>query len=239
MKRIRFRDPAGSVRDGKLTDDGIEATGRTYAQEEVDVLPPVNPSKVIGVGFNYRHRQEGGPPDHPFIWWKGGRNVVSGHNDIVTIPDGEVIFEGELGVVIGRQCRNVSVDEAPDVIEGFTCVNDLTDLAHRDDSSLIRVKSFDNSAPMGPVVASPEHVSMQPRIRLWLNGEKHQDTAGDEFVFSVPEAIAAITERVTLEPEDVILMGNPGDASPLTDGDTVEIEIDGVGRLVHGTREES
>lgn len=237
MRRIRFRDLAGSVRDGELVDDNIEAAGRTYSMDDVDVLPPVDPSKVIGVGYNYWSRFEGEekePPERPFIWWKGDRNAISGHGDTVTIPgSGEVIYEAELGVVIGEQCRNVSRENAANVIEGFTCVNDLTDLAHQDDSSMFRIKSFDNSVPMGPVVATPDHIPKQPRLQLWVNGEKCQDSENDEFVFSIPEVIASITERVTLEPEDVILMGNPGNAAPLADGDTVAVEVEGIGRLEH------
>jgi 2-keto-4-pentenoate hydratase/2-oxohepta-3-ene-1,7-dioic acid hydratase in catechol pathway len=98
---------------------------------------------------------------------------------------------------------------------------------------MIRTKSFDNAAPMGPVLATPDEVPENPRIRLWVNGEQRQDTAGDGHVYSVPEVVASFAERLTLEPGDVVMMGNPGGFAPLEDGDRVEIEIEGVGRLEH------
>jgi 2-keto-4-pentenoate hydratase/2-oxohepta-3-ene-1,7-dioic acid hydratase in catechol pathway len=150
----------------------------------------------------------------------------------VALPGDEVVFEAELAVVIGKQCRNVDEADVPDVLAGYTVVNDLSDTSH-EDRTMFRKKSFDNAAPIGPVVASPEEVDGTPRIRLWVNGEQLQDTAGDSFVFSVPEIVASFAERLTLEPGDVIMMGNPGGFDPLEDGDTVEIEVEGVGRLEH------
>lgn len=236
MRQARFRDPSGSVRFGEWTDNGIRAAGRRYDVDSVDVLAPVEPTKVLGVGRNYRgyHDSPADIPDRPFIWSKGGPHVVAGHQDTVTIPDsGDVVYEAELGVIIGEQCRHVSQDAAMEVVAGFTCVDDISDMARRDEESLFRAKSFDNAAPMGPVVASPARVPDTPQIQLWINGDQRQDTAGDEFVFSVPEVIAAFTDRVTLEPGDVIMMGNPGGFAPLEHGDTVTIEVEGVGRLEH------
>lgn len=236
MKRARFIDPAGSVRIGDWRGDEITAADRTHAVDEVDVLAPVEPEKVLGIGYNYKSRFDSPEeyPDSPRLWWKGGPNVVSGPGDTVSIPeDGEVVYEAELGVVIGEQCRNVTEEDASDVIAGYTCVNDLSDQAHPDDPTMFRTKSFDNAAPMGPVVAPPERVPDTPRIRLWVNDERKQDSAGDEFVYTVPEVVSRFSKYVTLEPDDVIMMGNPGDFEPLEDGDRVEIEVEGVGRLEH------
>lgn len=235
MKRARFRDPSGYVRVGPVEDGVVQAAGKSFDLAAVDVLPPVSPGKVLGVGHNYHGRHEEGElPDRPMLWWKGTGNVVAGHGDVVTVPaSGEVVYEVELGVVIGTQSRNVTVEEAPGVVEGFTVVNDLSNMAHRGDETMFRTKSFDNAAPMGPVLATPDEVQENPRARLWVDGELRQDSAGDRYVFSVPEVVAAFSRHVTLDPGDVIMMGNPGGFDPVEDGDELELEIEGIGRLRH------
>ncbi|WP_114579010.1 fumarylacetoacetate hydrolase family protein [Saliphagus sp. LR7] len=255
MRYARFRDRAGSVRVGEWTDDGIEFGDRTYELEEVDVLPPVEPTKIVCLAANYiEHMKEGDGevniPDAPTVFLKGP-NAVAGHEDTVALPEprtapedlpdewgielgDRVDYEAELGVVIGKQCRNVSQDGVDNVIDGYTCLNDIS---NRDDQSVfgldIRGKAFDNSTPIGPVVATPEHVEEDPRIRLWLNGEQRQDSTDDEMIFSVREAIEEITKFITLEEGDVVAMGTTYGIGRLSDGDTVEIEIDGIGRLKH------
>lgn len=236
MKRARFTDPAGYVRTGEWTDDGIEAAGRTYDPAAVDVLPPVTPSKVIGIGPNYRSQVDE-VPDEQRLFWKGGPNLLAGHGDTVTLPpSGEVIYEAELGAVIGEQCRNVAVDGAKEVIAGYTCVDDISNQAHTGDDTFFRTKSFDGAAPVGPVVADPDGVPEEPRVRLWLNGEKRQDSADDPLLFSVGEVIEEVTRHVTLEPDDVVTMGTPTGLGTLSDGDRVEIDVEGVGRLEHDVR---
>ena len=238
MRHIRFRDSAGFVRMGEWIDETARSAGKIYELSEIDVLTPTEPSKVIGVGLNYESTVEG-DVDHPLLFWKGGQNVVSSHGDTVILPNGdEVIYEAELGVVIGQQCRNVSADGVDDVIAGYTCVNDISNQDHTGDTSVLRVKSFDNSAPMGPVITDPEHVPANPRIRLWVNDEKRQDSAGDDLHFSVNQIIEFVSRYVTLESGDVVMMGTPSDYGPLSDGDHVRIEIEGVGTLEHDVRME-
>jgi len=258
MKIARFRDPSGYERIGQWTDDGIAFGGTTYDPDDVDVLAPVEPSKIVCVAANYvEHIRESGMdvpedlPDRPELFLKGP-NAVAGHGDTIrpptpgadtqdledvgdiTLGEGRIDYEAELGVVIGTQCRNVSEDEAMDVVRGFTCVNDVS---NRDDQfaeqNWVRGKAFDGSAPMGPVVASTEEVPLNPRVRLRLNGELRQDSADDEFVFSIPEVIAEATKFLTLERDDVLAMGATYGVGPLSDGDRVEIEIEGVGTLEH------
>ncbi|MFB6131434.1 MAG: fumarylacetoacetate hydrolase family protein, partial [Salinigranum sp.] len=145
-----------------------------------------------------------------------------------------VDHEAELGVVIGEQCRNVAEEDAESVVRGYTCLNDVS---NRNDQMVeqnwVRGKAFDGSAPMGPVLASPDEVPDNPRIRLRVNGETRQDSAGDEFIFTVTEAIAEITSYLTLEPGDVVAMGTASGVGPLRDGDTVELDVEGVGTLRH------
>lgn len=235
MRRARFVDPAGSIRVGELDGDSVEAAGTTYGLDDVRLLPPVTPSKVLGIGRNYRAETTDEPrPDRPEIWYKGGEHVVAGPDATVAIPDtGQVTYEAELGVVIGAECRAVSGAEARDAIAGFTCVDDVSDQRAKGEKTFFRRKSFDNAAPMGPAVASPDGVPANPRVRLWVNGEKQQDSAGEELLLSPAEAVATFSDYVTLKPEDVIIMGTPSGSDTLSDGDSVRIEIEGVGRLEH------
>ncbi|MFB6296145.1 MAG: fumarylacetoacetate hydrolase family protein [Halobacteriales archaeon] len=238
MRRVRFRDPAGAVRQGEWTDDGIAFAGQTYTESEVEILPPVDPTKIVCLAGNYVEHAGEEVPDRPSLFLKGP-NAVAGHGDTITLPAGKdrVDYEAEVGVVIGEQCRHVPEEAALDVVAGYTNLNDVS---NRDDQNReqnwIRGKAFDGSAPIGPVVATPEHVDdpENPRVRLWQNGELKQDSADDELIFPVSETIAEVTALLTLEPGDVLAMGTSGHPEPMEDGDQIEIEIDGVGRLQHG-----
>ncbi|WP_135819598.1 fumarylacetoacetate hydrolase family protein [Halostella litorea] len=238
MRRVRFRDQAGAVRTGEWTDEGIEFGGETYDPDAVDVLPPSEPSKIVCIGRNYaKHAEERNEevPDRPLLFLKPP-NAVAGHGDEISLPAGKegIEHEAELAVVIGQQCRNVPESEAAEVIAGYTCMNDVS---NREDQSReqnwVRGKAFDGAAPLGPVVAPPEDVPEDARIRLRVNGETRQDSSLEHLIFRVPELIAEITTYMTLEPGDVIATGTPEGVGPLTDGDRVEVEIEGVGTLAH------
>ncbi|WP_435156358.1 fumarylacetoacetate hydrolase family protein [Haladaptatus sp. DFWS20] len=238
MSHVRFRDPAGYIRDGLWTDDGITFADDTYDSTEIDILPPTDPTKIVCVGLNYAdHAEESGMeiPNRPLLFLKPP-NSVAGHGDTITLPASKerVEYEAELGVVIGQQCRNVAAENAEAVIEGYTCVNDIS---NRDDQMVeqnwIRGKAFDGSAPIGPVVAPPEAVPDDATVELRLNGEIKQRSSRSEFIFSVPEIIEEITAYLTLEPGDVIITGTPAGVGPLSDGDRVEVEIEGIGTLEH------
>lgn len=256
MKFVRFRDMSGYVRTGNWTGSGIESAGKVYDFDEVNVLPPVDPSKIICLYGNYiEHLRESGydipedMPDRPQFFLKSP-NTVTGHRATIALPSpstkrnnlpnmgdietgkGRIDYEAELGVVIQKQCKNVSKENAEKAIWGYTCVNDLS---NRDDQSIehnwVRGKSFDNAAPIGPVIAPYDSVSGEPRVRLKLNGKTKQDSKNDEFVFSVTEVISEITKLITLERGDIIAMGTPSGVGPLSDGDTTEVIIEGVGTL--------
>ena len=254
MKRVRFRDPAGAVRTGKWLDaDGTPAdetvagtengqiafADRTYDPGEVDLLPPCEPSKIVCIGRNYAaHAAEfdSEVPDRPLLFLKAPNAVAPPNADVPLLPDTERIdYEAELGVVIGEQCRNVDEADAMDVVAGYT---GFVDVSNRDDQrqeqNWIRGKAFDASAPLGPVVADPEHVPDDARIQLRKNGDVEQDSTIDRLFFGVPELIAEITAYMTLEPGDVIATGTPEGVGPLSPGDAVEVEIEGVGTLRHG-----
>lgn len=240
MHRVRFRDPAGSVRRGEWVDGEITFADRRYDPEEVDVLAPSEPTKIVCIGRNYAaHAEERDEelPDRPLLFLKPP-NAVAGHGDTVTLPaDRYVEHEAELGVVIGEQCRNVSEDDAEAVIAGYTCFDDLSNRDDQDEEqNWIRGKAFDNAAPMGPVLATPDEVPDDARIRLRVDGETRQDSSLEHLIFSIPELIAEITRYMTLEPGDVIATGTPEGVGPVDDGSTVEVEIEGVGTLEHDVR---
>ena len=243
MKYARFRDPAGAVRTGRYEGGVVSFADETYALDDnsIDVLPPCEPSKIVCVGRNYAdHAAEMGSdvPDRPLLFLKGP-NTVAGHGDTVTAPAGKdrIDYEAELAVVIGEQCRHVPESDAMDVVAGFTCLNDVS---NRDDQNeeqnWIRGKAFDGSAPMGPVLATPDEVPDDAAVRTRVNGEVKQDGARDQLIFSIPELIAEITTYLTLEEGDVIATGTPEGVGPLEDGDEVEIEVEGVGTLEHSIR---
>ncbi|WP_049899852.1 fumarylacetoacetate hydrolase family protein [Halococcus agarilyticus] len=250
MHRVRFRDPDGELRTGEwLADEATisanaGSTGRvafsedTFAPEEVDVLAPAEPTKIVCVGLNYEdHAAEQGKelPDRPLLFLKGP-NTVASHEQTVELLAGKerIEYEAELGVVIGRKCRHVDQGDAMDVVAGFTCVNDLS---NRDDQRIeqnwVRGKAFDGAAPMGPVLATPDEVPDDATIELRCNGETKQRSSREKFIFSVPELIAEITTYMTLEPGDVISTGTPAGVGPLADGDEIVVEIEGIGTLSH------
>jgi 2-keto-4-pentenoate hydratase/2-oxohepta-3-ene-1,7-dioic acid hydratase in catechol pathway len=241
MRHVRFSDPAGAVRHGEWLDDGVAFADEEYELDEVDVLPPCEPTKLVCIGLNYADHaaeQDSDLPERPLLFLKPP-NAVAGHGSTVTLPRGKerVEQEAELGVVIGSQARNVPVEAAMEHVAGFTCVDDVS---NRDDQrreqNWVRGKAFDGSAPLGPVLADPEHVPDDARVRARVNGETRQESSREQLIFTVPELVAEITSYLTLEPGDVISTGTPAGVGPLADGDHVEIEVEGVGTLEHDVR---
>jgi 2-keto-4-pentenoate hydratase/2-oxohepta-3-ene-1,7-dioic acid hydratase in catechol pathway len=241
MRHARFRDPAGAVRRGTYHGDSVAFGGDEYALDEVTLLAPCEPSKVVCVGRNYaEHADERGNevPDRPLLFLKPP-NAVAAAGDEIVLPAGKerVDHEAELAVVVGEQCRHVAAEDALDVVAGYTCMNDVS---NRDDqneeTNWVRGKAFDGSAPLGPVVADPEHVPEDASVELRLNGETRQSSTREHFIFTIPELIEEITTYMTLEPGDVISTGTPAGVGPLSSGDTVEVEIEGVGILDNPVR---
>ena len=242
MKYVRFRDPAGSVRRGEYRGGAIYFGDSEYHVDEVDVLPPSKPSKIVCIGRNYaKHAEERDEevPDRPLLFLKPP-NALAGHGDEIRLPEGKerVEHEAELGVVIGEQCRDVDADDAMNVVAGYTCVNDVSNRDDQDkEQNWVRGKAFDGAAPIGPVLATPDEVPEDASVALRVNGETRQDSTRDHLIFSIPELIEEITTYMTLEEGDVIATGTPEGVGPLEDGDTVEVEIEGVGTLEHDVRQ--
>lgn len=236
MHAVRFRDPAGSIRNGHLDGDTVMFADRTYSRDAIDILPPVEPSKIVCVGRNYaKHADEMGndPPDRPLLFLKGP-NSLAGHNDTITVPAGKerIDYEGELAVIIGTQCKSVNRDDAEDVIAGYTCLNDLSNRDdQRQETNWVRGKAFDNAAPLGPSIAPVDALEPDASIQVRQNGSIVQDSSIDHLLFSIPTLIEEITTYMTLEPGDVIATGTPEGVGPIANGDTIEVEIEGVGTL--------
>ncbi|WP_121744871.1 fumarylacetoacetate hydrolase family protein [Natronorubrum halophilum] len=237
MHTVRFRDPSGHVRTGTWSDGRINTGYREYDAAAITILPPSEPTKIVCQAGGYMdHREESGfddLPERPELFLKTPNCVVA-HDEAIELPPGreEVEFEAEFGIVIGEQCRDVSEAEAMDVVEGFTCVNDISNRDdQQDERNWVRGKAFDASLPVGPVIASPNEVPDDARLELRLNGEMKQETTRDMMIFSVAELVADVTELITLEPGDIIASGTPFGPGPLRDGDVVEVEFEGVGTL--------
>lgn len=199
-----------------------------------DVLDLV-PSKIIGIGVNYRaHAVEMGKglPEEPLMFLKP-RSALLPDGGAIERPLGydQVHFEGELGVVIGQRARRLSREEALGVVLGFTCINDVScrDLQKKD-GQWARAKGFDTFCPLGPKIVGgldPRNLRIQTR----LNGETRQDSTTADLIFDVPTLIAFCSQHMTLEPGDVISTGTPAGVGNMSPGDTVEVEIEGIGIL--------
>ncbi len=210
-------------------------------------LPIERPGKVIAVGLNYRdHAAETGQqlPTSPMLFAKWQTCLIGNGEPIVlpTVSD-KVDFEAELGVVIGRVARAVGVDDALDIVAGYLCANDVSarDL-QRADKQYSRAKSLDTFGPIGPRLVPAAEIPdpQRLRIRSILNGQVMQDSNTANMVFSVRELIAFISEGITLEPGDLIVTGTPAGVGLARDpqvflqpGDTISVEIDGLGELTN------
>ncbi len=238
MRRIRFIDPAGYERYGELDGDEIDCFGNKYNIDDVKVLPPCEPSKIICIGRNYAdHAEEleNVVPERPLLFLKPP-NCLSAHNDTINLlPDKEKIdHEAELAVVIKEQCRNVSKEDAMDYVLGYTCLNDVSNRDdQRKEKNWVRGKAFDNSAPIGPILVSPDQVEEDATIKLEKNGEVKQESEISNMVFSVPDLIEEITKYLTLEEGDIIATGTPAGVGPIEDGDRIDITIEGIGTLTN------
>ncbi len=232
------RVETGEVEVLKITPlKGLSETGEVFRLEEVKILAPVTPTKIIGVGLNYRaHAEEMKRvlPEEPLIFLKPSTAVIGPGDNIFLPPDSERIdYEGELGVVIKRACKDVQTEEAAECIMGYTCFNDVTarDLQEKD-VQYTRAKSFDTFAPIGPFIETdvdPDELV----IKAYLNGKLKQDAPTSDMIFNVYRLVSFISSVMTLLPGDVIATGTPPGVGKLSPGDRITIEIEGVGSLTN------
>ncbi|HJP93761.1 MAG TPA: fumarylacetoacetate hydrolase family protein [Pyrinomonadaceae bacterium] len=219
-----------------LEDVNIPSQEHPLALDEVTLLAPVVPSKIVCVGRNYReHAAELGNkmPDEPLLFLKAPSAVIaSGEQIELPSASQQVEHEGELGVVIGRLAHKLSNDEDPlSYVFGYTCVNDVTarDL-QRKDVQFTRGKSFDTFCPVGPWIETELNAS-NVAVETRLNGEVKQKGNTADMAFPVAFLIRYISEIMTLYPGDLIATGTPAGVSRMKHGDTVEVEVAGIGVL--------
>jgi 2-keto-4-pentenoate hydratase/2-oxohepta-3-ene-1,7-dioic acid hydratase in catechol pathway len=232
-------DPAGGVIREIAGEpyEGIRETGVTRRREDVVLLCPVVPGKIVAVGLNYKdHAKEVGMriPEEPLLFLKASSSVVPhGANIVYPRQSKRVDYEAELAVVIGRKAKDVPAGEAASYIFGYTCMNDVTarDLQIRD-VQFARSKGFDTFAPIGPWVATDVDPGALP-IRCRVNGELRQSGNTRDMGASVYRLVEYISSNMTLFPGDVIATGTPSGVGPLQPGDVVEVEIGGIGTLAN------
>ena len=239
---------------GKVRDDVSRFDGSAIPLSDIEYLPPVpRPGKIICIGRNYAaHAAEGGAdtPTFPEVFFRGATSLIP-HNGIIIRPHcSETLdFEGEFALVIGKNCRHATEDNALDFIAGYTLFNDATIRDYQRFSSQWTVgKNFDGTGAFGPeLVTSDELPDGMAGLSLTtkLNGELMQDGQIDNLVFPVRTLITILSECMTLEPGDVVVTGTPAGVGYarkppvwMKPGDTVEIEVEGLGTLINTVQDE-
>jgi 2-keto-4-pentenoate hydratase/2-oxohepta-3-ene-1,7-dioic acid hydratase in catechol pathway len=214
---------------------------------EASLLAPVQPTKIVCVGRNYReHAAEMGNevPQEPLLFFKPPSSLLPPNGTILRPKvSARTDYEGELGVVIARRCRHLADNEdVRPYILGYTCVNDFTarDLQKKD-SQWARAKGFDTFCPVGPVVA--DGVNIDPwagvTVETRVTGEVRQSGNTRDFIFALDVVIRYISQVMTLEPGDLISTGTPEGVGPVVAGDTIEVSIPGIGQLRNPVADES
>jgi 2-keto-4-pentenoate hydratase/2-oxohepta-3-ene-1,7-dioic acid hydratase in catechol pathway len=214
---------------------------------DVTLLAPVRPGNILAAAVNYGSHvpsartvlNQDEPPTVPQLFLKPSSSVV-GPGDTIVLPEGarRVDAEGELVAVIGRRCRGVSPEQALDYVFGYTCGNDVS-ARHwqRDDLQWWRAKGSDTFCPIGPLIAT----GLDPanlELRTLLNGREAQKTNTAGLIHNLADLVSFASQVMTLEPGDLIFTGTPGETPTLSDGDVVEVQIEGIGVLQNPVRRE-
>lgn len=250
MKIVRYRDGnAGEVRYGLLDGETVfAASGDPFAGgltngervgdlSNVTLLPPVQPGKIVCVGLNYAaHVTETDAsrevPDEPVLFMKPTSALIgAGEPIVIANSDHRTDHEAELAIVIGQTARNVSEADAPSVVLGYTAGNDVSDRdLQKKDGQWVRAKGYDTYCPLGPCIETELNVA-DALVESRLNGEVKQSQTTASMIFPPMRLVSFISGVMTLNPGDIIMTGTPEGVGPIKAGDTIEIEIGGVGVL--------
>ena len=216
----------------------VAGDGREVAVDDAVHLPPTEPSKIIAVHLNYASRTEEFMTKLPAAptYFHKPVTALNSHRGAVVRPAGckWLNYEGEIVIVIGRTCRNVSPEEAGDYIAGYTIGNDygLHDFRDTDAGSMLRVKGSDTLAPVGPGLVTDWDFRGKT-LRTLVNGEVKQEASTDEMEWDMHYLVADIARTITLSPGDLLYSGTPANSRPVQPGDVVEVEVEGLGRLTN------
>jgi 2-keto-4-pentenoate hydratase/2-oxohepta-3-ene-1,7-dioic acid hydratase in catechol pathway len=248
----RFKSADGRVGFGVLEEDRItkyegdlfdepRSTGATVARETVTLLSPCAPTKIVALWNNFHAlaaKLGKQTPIHPLFLIKPGSSVA-GSGDLIHRPasyKGKIAYEGELGIVIGRHCKDVPESEAADYIFGYTCVNDVTaaEVLNEDVNfpQWCRAKGYDTFGCLGPVIV-PDLDWSQARVITRLDGIERQNYPLSDMIFSPAEQVSRISHDMSLLPGDVIACGTSLGVGSIKDGTTVEVTIEGIGSLAN------
>ncbi|OEF98691.1 fumarylacetoacetate hydrolase family protein [Desulfuribacillus alkaliarsenatis] len=225
--------------DGTFYDD-YSLTNDYYKISEVKLLSPVQPSKIVAIGVNYRdHGEEMNikPPSEPIVFLKPPSAIIGQEDDIIhPSMANRVDYEGELAIVIGAQAKDITKERADEYILGYTICNDVTarDLQAKD-NQWTRAKGFDTFAPIGPWIVNDLGYN-NLHIETRLNGKVVQQANTNQMIFKVDELVEYISQIMTLLPGDIIITGTSSGIGPMQKGDIVEIEVEGIGILKNYNR---
>ena len=247
MKWARGRKSDGTEVTGVVADEMLhpraglgsdKETGDAIALADLTLLVPVVPGKFIGLWNNFKAAAEKGGmehPKHPLYFFKADTSL-SGPGSEVALPAaaGRIVFEGELGIVIGKTCKNIEPDQAKDVIFGYTCINDFTslDVLNADPSfpQWTRAKSFDGFGVVGPVIET-EVDWRGLTIKVLVNERERQSYPAADMILSPEQIVSCLSHDMTLNPGDLIACGTSIGARPVKPGMAVDVVIEGIGSV--------
>lgn len=225
--------PVQTVREGEYL---VAADGRRVAIEDAQHLPPSEPTKIIAVHLNYDSRTQEFMTKLPAAptYFHKPITALNSHKGAVVRPEGckWLNYEGEIVIIIGKTCRNISPEEAGEYIAGYSVGNDfgLHDFRDTDAGSMLRVKGSDTLGPVGPGMVT-DWDFRNKMIRTYVNGEVKQEDNTDNMEWDMHYLVADIARTITLVPGDMLFSGTPAFSRPVEPGDIVEVEVEGLGRL--------
>ena len=249
MKIVRVDSTVDDITYGSVEPEGIrlhlgspfvawEPTETVVAWDQARLLAPVIPTKVVAVGRNYvdhANELDNTVPEEPLLFLKPPTSVI-GPLQAIRLPaeSQNVHHEAELAVVVGKVARDVKIEDAGSYILGYTAANDVTarDL-QRQDVQFTRAKGYDTFCPLGPAIDTDLDPLEGLQVTCRVNGELRQSGSTADMVFGVSELLSYVSHVMTLLPGDVILTGTPAGVGPITAGDKVEVEIEGIGVLMN------
>ncbi len=247
MKFARFeadgKEMYGIAENGKVK--GIDGciygdytlSGKEWALEDVKLLPPIKPSKLIAIGLNYLdHVKEGGadrePPKEPLIFLKAPTSICANGDEIVLPKQATLThFEAEIGIVMKKKTKRISEENALDAVLGYFAANDVSErVFQRGDGQWTRAKSFDTFCPVGDYIVTGIDPNKQ-KITCHVNGQIKQNSNTDNMIFNIQKIVSYVSDQMTLLPGDVIITGTPSGVGPIEPGDVVRVEIEEIGVL--------